>query len=174
MPAQKAKFLQKSLQKSDIQNQFQKPFKSALWYSFNIKLLKFFSIIFFILHFFLFTLIISFKSFLIRHSGPGRVFKDIQRALKHLKHSESTRTLGGHSERTWALEGHLGLWGHSEGSRRALTNSKSTWALRGHSSTQRAFGHLKRTRRLGGRSSTWALGGDSGTRGLRALGNSDS
>ena len=155
MPAQKAKFLQKSLQKSDIQNQFQKPFKSALWYSFNIKLLKFFSIIFFFLHFFLFTLSISFKSFLIRHSGPGRVFKDIQRALKHLKHSESTRALGGHSERTWALEGHLGRWGHSKGSRRALTHSKNI-------------------RTLGGHSSTWALGGHSGTRGLRALGNSDS
>ena len=55
VPTQKAKFLQKSLHKSDIPNQFQKLFKSVLWYCYNIKLLKFFSTIFLFLHFFLFT-----------------------------------------------------------------------------------------------------------------------
>ena len=55
VPTQKALFLQKSLQKPDILNQFQKLFKPALWYCFNINLLKFFSTIFFFLHFFLFT-----------------------------------------------------------------------------------------------------------------------
>ena len=39
----------------------------------------------------------------------GRTFKDNQRAFKHLRHSESTRALGGHSG-TRALKalGHSG------------------------------------------------------------------
>ena len=45
------------------------------------------------------------NSHLIRHSGTGRAFKDTQRILKHLRHSESTRALG-QSEGTQAL-GHL-------------------------------------------------------------------
>ena len=43
-----------------------------------------------------------FKSHLIRNSGTGRGFKDTQRALEHLRHSESTRVLREHSG-TWAL-----------------------------------------------------------------------
>ena len=63
----------------------------------------------------LFMLSISFQSHLIRYSGTGRTFKDNQRALEHLRHSESTGALG-HSEGTQkALGGHLGTWalGHS-------------------------------------------------------------
>ena len=59
-------------------------------------------------HLFMFN--VSFKSHLIRHSGTGRVFKDTERALEHLRHSESTRALKalGHSstQGTRAL-GHL-------------------------------------------------------------------
>ena len=52
---------------------------------------------------------ISFQSHLIRHSGTGFISKDTQRVLEHLRHSESTRALGGRSEGTWrALEGHSG------------------------------------------------------------------
>ena len=51
VPTQKAK----SLQKSDIPKQFWKLLKSALWYYVNIQLLKFFSTMFYFLHFFLFT-----------------------------------------------------------------------------------------------------------------------
>ena len=63
----------------------------------------------------LFIVIISFQSHLIGYSGTGRTFKDNQRALEHLRHSESTGALG-HSEGTQkALGGHLGTWalGHS-------------------------------------------------------------
>ena len=53
----------------------------------------------------------SFQSNLIRHSGTGRTFKDNQRALEHLRHLESTRTLG-YSEGTHrALGGHSGTQG---------------------------------------------------------------
>ena len=51
---------------------------------------------------------ILFKSHLFRHSGTGSAFKDTQRAFEHLRHSESTRALGEHSEGTQApshLEG---------------------------------------------------------------------
>ena len=52
---------------------------------------------------------ISFQSHLIRHSGTGFISKDTQMVLEHLRHSESTRALGGRSEGTWrALEGHSG------------------------------------------------------------------
>ena len=47
----------------------------------------------------------SFQSQLIRHSDMGRIFKDNQRAFKHLRHSESTRALG-HSESTQRALGH--------------------------------------------------------------------
>ena len=53
-PTQKAKFY-KNLYINQIQNQFEKLFKSTLWYCFNIKLLKFLSTIFFFLHFLLLT-----------------------------------------------------------------------------------------------------------------------
>ena len=74
-------------------------------------------------------LIILLKSHLIRHSGMRRAFKDTQRALEHLRNSDSTRALREHSEGTRAL-------GHSEG----------TWAL-GHlrhfdTRTLRALEHL--------------------------------
>ena len=134
----KRKILQKSLHKSDTPNQFQKLFKSALWYCFNIKLLKFFSTIFFfffaVLSFYTkhtFMLSILFKSHLIRHSGTRREFKDTQRALENLRHSESTQRALWHSD-TRAFGGHSGTW-------RALGHS-GTWAL----------GHLRH-------SGTWAL-----------------
>ena len=71
---------------------------------------------------------ILFKSHLIRHSGTGRAFKDTQRTLKHLRHSESTRALG-----------------HSESIQRVLGGHSGTRALKalGHSDT---YG----TRALGG------------------------
>ena len=37
---------------------------------------------------------ILFKSHVIRHSGTGCAFKNTQRALENLSHSESTRALG--------------------------------------------------------------------------------
>ena len=70
----------------------------------------------------MFMLSNCFKSHLIRHSGTRCAFKETQRVLRHLRHTESTRALG-HSESTQrALRGHSGTWrpiGHSEG----------TWAL---------------------------------------------
>ena len=39
---------------------------------------------------------VSLQPHLTRHSDAGATFKDTQRALKQLKHSESTRELGGH------------------------------------------------------------------------------
>ena len=42
------------------------------------------------------------NSHLIRHSGTGCAFKDSHMALKHLRHSESTRALG-QSEDTQGL-----------------------------------------------------------------------
>ena len=58
---------------------------------------------------------ILFKSHLIRHSDMERAFKDTQRTLEHLRHSESTRVVG-HSEGTQRTHGHLGtrrgLGGH--------------------------------------------------------------
>ena len=71
----------------------------------------------------LFILGISFKSHLIRHSRTEGALKDTQRALEHLRHSESTGTVR-YSEGTRRALGHLGtqraLGGHSEGTRRAL------------------------------------------------------
>ena len=61
------------------------------------------------------------KSNLIRHSGTGREFKDTQRALKHLRHQESTLALG-HSESTQRALGHSRTW-------RALRHS-GIWALK--------------------------------------------
>ena len=105
----------------------------------------------------MFMLSISNKSHLIRHSGMRCAFKSTQRALKHLRHSESTRALG-HSESTQRGLGHwdapaLGGHGHLEG----------TWKL-GHlryldTRTVRALGHLRTSalntlRHL----ATWALG----------------
>ena len=63
----------------------------------------------------------SFQSHLIRHSDTDiRTFKHNQRALEHLRHSESTG----------ALE-------HSEGTQRALEGHSRTRALKaiGHSDT---------------------------------------
>ena len=111
LPTQKAEFLQKSFLQN-ISNQFQKLFKSALWYCFKIKLFKFFSTIslsfwIYMKHLFMFN--ISFKSHLIRYSGTGRAFKDIQRALEHLRHSEDTERALGHSEGTWSLRNSEGI-----------------------------------------------------------------
>ena len=47
---------------------------------------------------------ISFQSYLIRHSGTGFISKDTQRVPEHLRHSESTRALGGRSKGTRALK----------------------------------------------------------------------
>ena len=59
---------------------------------------------------------ILFKSHVIRHSGTRCAFKNTQRALENLSHSESTRALG-QSESTLrvlrALK-HLGCWTLSE------------------------------------------------------------
>ena len=127
----KRKILQKSLHKSDTPNQFQKLFKSALWYCFNIKLLKFFSTIFFFFFAFfsfytkhIFMLSILFKSHLIRHSGTRRAFKDTQTALEHLRHLESTRALR-----------------HSDSTERTIGHWEGTQALGGHLGTRRALGH---------------------------------
>ena len=132
----KRKILQKSLHKSDTPNQFQKLFKSVLWYCFNIKLIKFFSSIIIIIIFFFavlsfytkhtFMLSILFKSHLIRHSGTRRAFKDTQTTLEHLRHLESTRALR-----------------HSDSTERALRHSEDTWALGGHSEGTWALGHLR-------------------------------
>ena len=88
----------------------------------------------------IFILNILLKSYLIKHSGTGRAFKDTQRALQRLRHLESTEALG-HSESTQRVHG-----GHTEGTRRAL----------GHWGTPKlmALGHLQ---------GTWELGGHSGT-----------
>ena len=156
------KFLIK-LHKSDVPKQFQNLFKSALWCCFNIMLLNFFSTIFFFAFLFfymkhIFLLSVLFTSYLSRHSATTRAFKDIQRALEHLRHSERTqghlatqRALrvdsgtqppGGHSG-TWTFKGLL----HSDilGTR-ALGHLEHvcTWAL-GHSrySDTRAIGHTR-------------------------------
>ena len=85
---------------------------------------------------------ILFKSHLIRHSGTRREFKDTQRALENLRHSESTQRALWHSD-TLAFGGHSGTW-------RALGHL-GTWALKAlrHLGTQ-AIGHLEH-------SGTWAL-----------------
>ena len=154
----KSKILQIHLHKSDVPNQFQNLFKSALWYCFNIKLRKFFSIIFFFLHFFLFT----WNIFLCLAFYSSQIWLDIQAREVHLKHSEATRTFKalkssqglGHSESTQRALGHLGTWialGHSEGTQaiwhirhlctRTLKTLRylGTFALKG---TQ-ALGHLE-------------------------------
>ena len=80
----------------------------------------------------------SFYSHLIRYSDAGHTFKDNQRALKHLRHSESTRALGQSEGTQRALGGHSGTpavkaFGHSD--------TYGTQALR-HLST-RVLGHLE-------------------------------
>ena len=101
------------------------------------------SISFYMKH--LFMLSISSKSYLIRHSFTGRVFKDTQRAFGDLRHLNSTRALG-HSKGTHALEGHwsirtlgyLGQWGN-----RALRHS-GNWALGALKDLgNRALGYLR-------------------------------
>ena len=82
-------------------------------------------------HIFMFSIL--FKSHLIRHSGTGRVFKDIQRTLEHLRHSESTRALG-----------------HSESTQRVLGGNSDTQGTQ----TLMTLGHLEATRELGGHSGT--------------------
>ena len=149
MPTWEAKFSQKSLQKLDIPNQFQKLFKPALWYCFNIKLLKFFFTIFFFLHLFLFTWNISlclvFRPSHIWLDIHSRDVYDTQRAFGDLRHLNSTRALG-HSKGTHALEGHwsirtlgyLGQWGN-----RALRHS-GNWALGALKDLgNRALGYLR-------------------------------
>ena len=86
----------------------------------------------------IFILNILLKSHLIKHSGTGRAFKDTQRALQRLRHSESTQALG-HSESTQRVHG-----GHTEGTR-TLGHSKTygTRALAGHLGTWRALGYLR-------------------------------
>ena len=71
------------------------------------------------------------KSHLVRHSGMGRVFKDTHRGLKHLRHSESTRTLG-HSESTSRTLG----WHSGTRKRMALGRLESTQELGGYSSSR--------------------------------------
>ena len=72
-----------------------------------------------------------FKSHPIRHSDMGHAFKDTQRALDHLRHSD-TWALGEHSGGTqggtWALK-HLGT--------QAFGVHSGSWALKalGHSDT---------------------------------------
>ena len=104
----------------------------------------------------IFMLSILFESHLIKHSGRRRAFKDTQRALEHLRHSESTWALGHSSTRIFGhLEGTQALGVHSEGTRalrylrhlgtrtlRALRHS-DTWTLK-------ALGNLEH---LG----TWAI-----------------
>ena len=46
----------------------------------------------------IFILSILFKSHLIRHSGTRRTCKDTERALEHLRYSESTKRALGHSD----------------------------------------------------------------------------
>ena len=81
---------------------------------------------------------ISFKSHLIRHSGKGHAFKDTQRALEHLRHSESTGAVA-HSESTWVL-------GHLESTWREFGGHSGTRALKtlGHSDNcgTQVLGHL--------------------------------
>ena len=79
----------------------------------------------------IFLLSILFKSHLIRYSGTGLAFKDTLRALKHLRHSESTGALG-HSESTRRALGHLMHLGTR--TIKALRHSRhsgtqGTWAL---------------------------------------------
>ena len=106
---------------------------------------------------------ILFKSHVIRHSGTGCAFKNTQRALENLSHSESTRALG-QSEST------LRVLRHS--STRVLRAHLGTRALKalGLLDTQwtQALGHsgnwaLKALRQLE-HLATWALG-HLGTRG---------
>ena len=78
---------------------------------------------------------ISFQSHLIRHSGSGCTFKDTQRVLEHLRHSENTRPLG-HLESTRRALRHLGHSGHSD--IQALGHS-CNWALTALGT--RALGH---------------------------------
>ena len=61
----------------------------------------------------IFTLSILFKSHVIRHSGTGCAFKNTQRALENLSHSESTRALG-QSESTLRVLRALKALGHLE------------------------------------------------------------
>ena len=87
LPTQRAKFLVKSLLQSENPNQFQKLFKSALWCCFNIKLLKFFSTIFFFSYLFLFM----WNMFLCVKFCSSCIWLDIQAQNMDLK------TLRGHS-----------------------------------------------------------------------------
>ena len=129
---QKAKF---SLWKSQIQianlknfsNQF---FDSASRLSSSKSYLTFLSLFIYIKH--LFVISTSFQSHLIRHSVMQKAFKDTQMALKHSRHSESTRAPG-------QSEGNRKAIGHFKDTRSLLEHS-STWALR-HLGT-RVLGHL--------------------------------
>ena len=110
----------------------------------------------------IFMLIILFKSRLFRDSVTGRAFKDTQRALQHLRHSESTWATG-HSESTQRALGHL----RHLGTRTFRTlRHLGTWALKAlrHSGTQ-TLGH----------SGTWGLIAlrHLGTWTLKALTHSD-
>ena len=104
-----------------------------------------------------FMLSILFKSHLIRHSGMGCAFKDTQKALEHLRYSESTRAFG-----------------HLESTQRALEHSGTRRAL-GDSEGNRALRHLRhlgtRTFRALRHSDTWELRAlrHLGTRALEAL-----
>ena len=61
-------------------------------------------------HIFMFSIL--FKSHLFRHSRMGRAFKDTQRALEHLRHSENTNTLEylESIQRTHRALRHLDTW----------------------------------------------------------------
>ena len=65
-------------------------------------------------HIFMFSIL--FKSHLFRHSRMGRAFKDTQRALEHLRHSENTNTLEylESIQRTHRALRHLDTWALKE------------------------------------------------------------
>ena len=79
----------------------------------------------------IYMLNILFKSHLIRHSDTGSAFKDTQRALEHLRHSESTQRALGHLKGTRALGGF-------SGTRRALRHLRHLGTR-----TLRALRHLE-------------------------------
>ena len=103
LPTQKAEFLQKFFYKISQTN-----FKSFSNQRFDTasKFISTISFSFWIYMKHLFMFNIPFKSHLIRYSGTGHAFKDIQRALEHLRHSEGTRALGHFGTRR--AFGHLG------------------------------------------------------------------
>ena len=85
-------------------------------------------------HIFMFSIL--FKSHLFRHSRMGRAFKDTQRALEHLRHSENTNPLEylESIQRTLRALRHLDTWAlrHSDTWKLGHSRNSGTWTL-GHS-----------------------------------------